>query len=791
MATPTKEMTPIERWKAEIDQAEKGTKKFHQRGRKVTKKYLDERDATSSGDKWFNIFFANAQILESALYAQIPKPSVSRKFKDYDDEVARVAGLILQRSITQDLDDPRDTFDSTMRHCVQDRLVPGLGTAWLRLETSTEDIGIEAVDEESMPQTEIGDAVEDLPTAPQVATEVDAPEPLEKITDQQVCVDYVFWEDFIWSPCRVWEERRWVGRRVYMDRDELIERFGKEKGENVSLNATSQSILTQGSTPEDTTIPKAVVYEIWVRATKKVIWVSKGYDEILDEIDDPLGLVGFEPCPKPMFANISTSNTVPRPDYYMIQDQYTELDTINNRISLLVRACKVVGVYDKSAVGVARMLKEGFDNDLIPVDNWAMFAEKGGLKGQLDWLPLDMVVTALQRLNEAREVIKGQIYELTGIADIVRGATKASETLGAQQIKAQFASIRIKKLQDEVARFASEIMRIKAEIQIKHFDPQILLARSNIMRTSDAPMAEQAIAMLQSEEGFEWRVQVTADTIAQADYTTDKQDRIEMLTSVSGYLGKAAQVMQSVPDAGFMLVSMLKWAVAGFRNATEIEGVIDQELDKIGKLSQQPKQPPPPDPQVMKDQQDGQLAQARLQFDQQSAQQTGQLEQAKLQQSAALEQAKLQHTMQLEQMKAELADQQAQRNLAIQAQQDQMQRELDQAAEEYKRQLEIIKLDKEEEFKREMESQKLAFEKWKAELDYRKAIEIAEISAATTLQTAQATAAMSASKGETVKDSGAGNDAKAQKATLDAVVAHLSKPKKLIRGSDGKVSGIA
>jgi uncharacterized protein (UPF0335 family) len=667
-------MTPIERWKAEIGQAEKGVKKFHERGRKVTKKYLDERDTVSSGDKWFNIFFANAQILESALYAQIPKPSVARRFKDYDDEVARVAGLILQRSITQDLDDPRDTFDATMRHCVQDRLVPGLGMAWLRLETSTEEIGLDAIDEEGMPQTEVGDSVEDLPSAPQVATEVpDGPdaegavdqsteEPLEQITDQQVCVDYVFWEDFLWSPCRVWEERRWVARKVYMDREELIERFGEEKGKEVALNAKTNSTINLGSTPEDTTIPKAEVYEIWVRATKKVIWVSKGYDQILDEIDDPLGLVGFEPCPKPMFANISTSNTVPRPDYYMIQDQYTELDSINNRISMLVRACKVVGVYDKSAAGVARMLKEGFDNDLIPVDNWAMFAEKGGLKGQLDWLPLDMVVTALQRLNEAREVIKGQIYELTGIADIVRGATKASETLGAQQIKAQFASIRIKKLQDEVARFASDIMRIKAEMQVKHFDPQILLARSNIRRTSDAPLAEQAIQLLQSEDGFEWRVQVTADSIAQADYTTDKQDRIEMLTAVSSYLGKAAQILPSVPDAGFMLVSMLKWAVAGFRNASEIEGVIDQELDKIGKQSQQPKAPPPPDPQVVKAQQDSQIAQ-------QKAAQQAQVDQQKFAMDQQASQQEMQFTEQMNQMSLRMQAQQ----MALEQQQAAMQ----------------------------------------------------------------------------------------------------------------------
>jgi hypothetical protein len=128
----------------------------------------------------------------------------------------------------------------------------------------------------------------------------------------------------------------------------------------------------------------------------------------------------------------------------MIQDQYQELDTINNRVSMLLQACKVVGVYDQSASGVSRMLTEGFDNQLIPVDNWAMFAEKGGLKGQVDWLPLDVVVDALTQLITNRDLIKAQIYELTGISDIVRGATKASETLGAQEIKSKFASISIK-----------------------------------------------------------------------------------------------------------------------------------------------------------------------------------------------------------------------------------------------------------------------------------------------------------------------------------------------------------
>ncbi len=621
--------TPQEIWSAEIAAAEKELKKFHERAEGVNRRFLDERDTISSESKWFNIYYANTNILESALYSQIPKPIVSRKYKDYQDQVARVASQMLERCITQDLDDPNDTFDATMRHCVQDRLVPGLSQAWLRLETDTKAIEL------------------DIEPQPGMEAE-DEPETMQSITDQRVCVDYVYWKDFLWSPCRVWQERRWVGRKVYMSRKELVKRW-PDKGAKIPLDySTVGSDLKDGgksSTPKDDTVKKACIYELWVRDGKKVIWLSKGMNEIIEEADDPLKLVGFEPCPTPMLANVTTSNTTPRPDYYMIQDQYNELDVVNNRISLLIKACKVVGVYDKSAGGVARMLKEGFDNDLIPVDNWAMFAEKGGIKGQVDWFPLEVVVAALQQLNLAREAIKAQIYELTGISDIVRGASKASETLGAQEIKAKFASVRIKKLQDEVARFASEILRIKAEIMVKHFDPEILVKKSNLQATEDAPLLPQAIDMLKTPEGFEWRIEVTGDSIAQADYDMEKRDRVEFLTAVSSYLEKASVMFQAVPQSATLLVGMLKWAVAGFRNASEIEGMIDKELDNLTKNPPEDK----PDPEAAKAQaeqqkmqQEAQLEQQKMQAELQAEQQKNAMEQQKMQMEFLMEQQRLQ-----------------------------------------------------------------------------------------------------------------------------------------------------
>lgn len=712
-------LSPGELWRTEITYAEQELKKFHERGRKTVRRFVDERDAMDAPQKWFNLFYANTKIMRAALYAQLPKPEVKRKFLDYKDQLGRVAANILQRAITPDGDDPRDLFDATMRHCTLDLLVPGLGTAWCRLETDTEDTelileGIPSVGEglespndhhnsplfsgfktgpapdEGAPAAGVPGGVQPPPGGlpapdggvpppdsggalpPPAALGPPQPEPpavppapvvlkYKRITDQRVALDYVYWEDFLWSPCRVWEERRWVGRVVYMDQAQLIKRFGEKKGKEVPLNHRPMNMNLNtypgGIVPVNQAVKQAKIYEIWDRIHRKVIWLTKDLPGILDEKDDFLNLVGFEPCPKPLLANITTANSVPRPDYYMVQDQYTELDTINNRISNLVRACKVAGVYDQSSTGIQRLLQEGVDNILVPVENWAQFAEKGGVKGQVDWLPLEMIVNALQRLYEAREGIKAQIYEITGIADIIRGASKASETLGAQEIKAKFASVKIKDTQDEVARFASEILRLKAEIMVKHFDPEILIRKSNIMRTDDADLAQEAVELLQSEEGFEWRILVTSDQLAQTDYAMEKQDRIELLTSVSGYLETAGPMIQSNPQSAPFLVGMLKWAISGFKGARDIEGMLDKTLDDLVKNPPQPEA----DPEAEKAKAEMQMAQEEHAMKMQEAQ-------AKI----AGKEKELQLKIQAKMQEMQMADAEHRQELAFEVQKMQM-----------------------------------------------------------------------------------------------------------------------
>jgi hypothetical protein len=631
-----------DRWVQEIDFAEKEMKKFTTQARRVIRRYVDERDAVETNQRWFNIFKTNTDILEASLYANIPEADVSRKFNDMDDDVARVAGIVLQRGIMQDMAEPNCDFDQVMRQCVSDRLIPGMGIAWLRLETETEDQPLElGTDEEG--------------------------NPLQRIVKQEIALDYVHWEDFLYSPCRVWAERRWVARKVPMTRDALVKRFGEEKGKTIPLDYEPKTqVIGDANTPRNMLLKRACIYEIWDREKKEVVWLSRGSSVLLDVQPDPLGLEDFEPCPKPMFANLTTSNCVPKPDYVMIQDQYVELDEVNNRISLLIVACKVVGVYDRSAEGIQRMLTEGYDNTLIPVDNWAMFAEKGGVKGQIDWLPLDVVVQAIGQLQAHREAIKGQIYELTGISDIVRGQSKASETLGAQELKSKFASVRIQRLQDEVVRFAEGILRIKAELLVNHFEPGILaeMANAQNMVPEDQQLLIPALQLLKAGgDKLEWRVSVGSDAMAIVDYAAQKRERTEFMNAVATFLQSASTVGQGSPQLIPLMLQLLKFGVAGFRVSREIEGIFDRYVKEFNdQIEQQKSAPPPPDPEQEKMKAEMQMKQAEMQMDMQGKQADLQMEQQKMQMEMQMRQQEQQadlamqaqeHQLKLQQMQAE------------------------------------------------------------------------------------------------------------------------------------------
>ena len=326
-------------------------------------------------------------------------------------------------------------------------------------------------------------------------------------------------------------------------------------------------------------------------------WYSKSLDEILDKKDDPLELEGFWPCPMPMMANITTMLLQPRSDFVIAQDLYNEIDELTSRIRVITRAVKVVGVYDKNAdASVGRMLQEGQENELIPVDNWAMFAEKGGLAGVIDWFPVQEVVETLKTLRSVLSETVGQLYQLTGMNDIMSGGNTEQYTgEGTQQLKAKFGSIRVQALQDEFARFASDLEALKAQVIAKHFDAATIVEQSNaeFLPDGDKDKIGPALQLMQSDDS-KWRIQIRPESIAMIDYAQLKSERTEFLTAMATFLQSSQAVIKQVPNSTPILLEMLKWGMAGFKGANYLEGIMDRAIDEAMKAVQnpQPKEDP-------------------------------------------------------------------------------------------------------------------------------------------------------------------------------------------------------
>lgn len=627
-------------WKEEINNSIAELKRWHKDGERIVKTYLDKRDNTNEYDRNFNLFSANTGILKSSLYAKIPKPSVTRMFNDYDDDISRVAAIIMERVLTYELQND-NTFDTNAKSNIEDFLVPGLAAAWVRYDTEVE-----------TQEYQITDVVEDEDGN---QTQEETTETQETITDEQTPIDYVSWKDFLWSPARTWAEVSWVARRVYMNQDEIVARFGEEaKG----LVAMDKNVVPTTNDDNENVIQQGEIFEIWDKTREEVIWISLSADRTLDKKPDPFGLQGFFPCPKPLMANTTTTNLIPTPDYELVRDQYTELNELNSRISNIVSACKVVGVYDKEVKALADVLNaDSEENTMIAVEKWAGFSQTGGIKGHVDFMPIEQYSNVLLTLMKSRDLVKAQIYELTGISDILRGSSSPYETAGAQKIKAQYASLRLSAKQHEVAEFFSEVIHLKAQLITKFYDANRIMARVGQLAQDDMPLVPQALQLLQSESLPFFKIKVSVDSLQLPNFDVEKEQRAQALQSIGGFMAQAIPAVKQTPELGSLFMGLLKWSVAGYAATKEIEGLFDTALQKLDDAS---KQPPPPNPEMIaaqakaqKEQSDSQLAMAELQLKSTIAQNEFAIEQAKLmlkKEEAMLEREKLQSDTNFKQM---------------------------------------------------------------------------------------------------------------------------------------------
>jgi hypothetical protein len=702
-------------WKAEIKACDKEMEKWRERAAKVVKRYRDDRGDTglAGASKKYNLLWSIINTTLPAVYGRPPEPIVMRRYTD-PDQVARVASLILERTLTFQLKAQSD-FHPNVKHALQDRLLPGMGCAWVRYQKA-----------QSSPTGTLDNDY------------------YARLAGNVAAVDFVYWEDFGFVPSRTWEEVPAVWRIVYLTRDELKKRFPDVK--DIPLDYTPARHPNATDAPSETDEPKhnvfkqAKVYEIWDKRTSRVCWVHMGVDTLLDEKPDPMNFPGFFPCPRPMFATNTTGNLVPQPDYYMYQDQAEELDNITQRLDMLTKALKVVGLYDGGQNAIVRLLTEGVENELIPVDTWAAFAEKGGIKGVVDWLPIDQVIEVVQRLFEIRQQLIQDIYQITGLSDIIRGASNPNETLGAQQIKTQFASIRLDNLKADLARFVTDILGLMGHVVVSFFDDDTLIEQSAIMQSPDgqktikdaqaaiaarqapqmppagppgaagappgmppagptppagsppetppmppmgggmlpanvlpfapppaAPMPmqpppgpttqgviAQALQLLRQGKLIDYRVEIASDSLVEPDLNAERQARNEFLTGVTQFLQQAMPAVQQNPQFLPIAQALLMFGIRGFRVGRDIEGVIEAAFDDM-RTNPQPEKP---DPKV-------QALEKKAELDQQAQQSDAANKQMEVQ--GKLQQGQQELQMKMEEMQATIQNEREKNQMEMEA----------------------------------------------------------------------------------------------------------------------------
>lgn len=559
-------------WKTEIDASEKNLKNFLKEGSEVVTRYLGGKRKGTDGAKGnfrLNLFNSNVTTLQSMLFGNLPKIDVSRRYADATDDVGRVAAEIMERMLNNDVADNAETYNSILRAVLQDRLLPGLGVGRVRYETEIGDrpvvdgMGQPMINEEGEPETE------------------------EYLVSESAPLEYFHWGDVRWGWARTYSDIPWIAFRSRVDKDEIEERFGEEVAKDIELHnqSTSNSKDDAKDSEKDGPWQQAEVWEIWDKVSKKIVWYSPGYVKVLDTKEDFLKIPGFFPNPPFLLANQTTNQYVPVSDYYIAQDLYNEIDNLQTRISILTEAVKVVGAYDQSAGELKRIFNEGVDNDLIPVDNWALFSERGGISGLIDWVPIQEVTNAIEKLISLRDDTIGLLQQVTGMSDIMRGELSGQyEGVGQSNLKAKFGSVRVQALQDEFAQFASNLLQVRANIISKHFSPETIakLANTGSFMEADREYIPQAIELIKDSETAQLRIEIRPESVAMVDFAQLKAERTDFLTAISTFMQSASPLMEQDPRVTPFLLQLLQWGLAGFKGSSEIEGVIDKAIQMAG-----------------------------------------------------------------------------------------------------------------------------------------------------------------------------------------------------------------
>jgi hypothetical protein len=670
---PEPDSTSSRPWLDLIQDAGKAFESWHARCDRAKENYASlKRLSNESGSKEMQLLYANIEVLKPTIYARPPVPVCKTRFSDRKP-VNRTASEVIERCLMVSFDAER--IHDTMLHIRDDVTLFGRGVMWLRYKT-------EGGMAEMVPNSKQDD---------QGADEDDEDEAEEGYGEaddffEYVCYDHVNRQDFLHEPVRTWSEVGWVARRSWLTREQGMRRFGDSWRE-------IQYVEAENDTAEEYKVEKkAEVWELWHKGQETVVWVHKGSKELLDRRDPWLSLDGFYPCPKPAYSVCEPESLIPVPDYLFYRDQLEEVNTLTGRISALSDALRMKGFYSAGGEDIGTALEKAFQSQddnavMIPVPTVAALGQ--GMQNAILFMPLMEIANTVSALVALRKQLIEDIYQISGISDIMRGETKASETATAQNIKAQFGSVRVRSRQEEMVRVADDAMKIAGEIIAENFQPQTIMQMCQMDKLvpsaliqqhealkaqqaqmaqqmqlaqqsgqppqpmpqmpqlpplpKDAIAAEEVLALLRNERMRPFILQTASDSTIQPNEDAEKQRRNEFAQAVGNLMVSSGPIVQAAPEAAKLVAEMLRFVTGAYRAGRAMEQTIDDFIEELSAKAAQPPQPPPPDPKLEAMKMDAQMKQGEAQMRAQEMQARMQVKGMEAQARMAEIQAKAQH----------------------------------------------------------------------------------------------------------------------------------------------------
>lgn len=553
-------------WKNQIDAALKWRDSFDKKGEKIIARYRDEDRYDS--DRRYNILYSNTETLQPVVYSSKPRADVQAQ--DSKSIANRKGAEVIELAIDYCIDNT--DFDGKARTAITDFLLAGMGQMRPKYQAIT--------GKEEIPYN--GEATTDeVVTRDGFQYRIE-----EKVVFEKVDYEYVHWKDFIFPESATWEEVPWVAFRTKMTYEEAEASFG-EKADTLVYS----EYYTDNKKKKESAIKKAEIYEIWDKVNGDQIFFADCYNSAPIEInEDPLGLDGFFPVPKPLFSITTSGTLLPVPFYAMYEDQARELNEINDRMFAMISNMKRRGFYDASITEMANLPSMG-DNTFYPVKDWQNFATKGGMAGAMQLEDITGYANILQILQQSRAQLLEDIYQIIGISDIRRGQTDPRETLGAQKMKGRYGTIRISTYQRKVAEFMRDLLRLTGEIIIKQFSPETIAMITNksletIKDSEDSTKIVEVgvsdlIEDLRSKEPINIKVDIETDSTIIEDQEEDRLAMTEAIAALTEFSNIAGGLMGTIGQEA--TAKILLSIVQKFKLGRGIQQDVTDYIEKIRK----------------------------------------------------------------------------------------------------------------------------------------------------------------------------------------------------------------